>query len=461
MTAAAGMAGTWLAACGRAGAHATPQSANHVENVPFQLYFVGPPLDATAMRLIQGFVDKTFNAKHKGIRAIFQAPYNLQQVATDVVAGSSAPVVVASCCNDWNIILPFLEKLDPWLKKDNVNTNLWTAGQLARFQLPTGLYGLPEDAASEAYLYRQDILDQIGASYPAPDWTSADAQRLWTQCSGIVHGKRRYGATCPWGNAGVPEGLSAVVHGWNGAFSNAARTRCLLNDPGSIKCGEYWMDMVWSNVATVGDGWPNQGIFNGSVVFTQGAEPTILQAVLNLGSAVKWDFIPYPRFPARPVGVLHDNFYGMLASAKNKELAWELLKFAAIDSEWSRFYMKVALAPPALPHLLSEWITILRSTAPILKNKHLEYWTDPTLRGEGFYDFEFFHYLPTNANAVFNSIWPTIWTRKTSVHAGFTAIAKQINAIETAAPAQIKQQQSIAQAFPTRGPSAATVTPGL
>ena len=459
MAAAAATGGWALSGC----AHTVPLAptvTQTVTKVPFQLYVVGVPINRTSTSLIQQFVDQTFNAKHTGVQAIYQPPYNMGGVVSSILAGSTAPVVVTSCCTDWPIILPFLEQLDPYLKKDNVDTSTWKPGQLTRFTEPGGLFGLPEDAASEAYLYRQDVLDELGLQYPDPAWTSTEAAQLWQACSGEKGGKRRYGTTMPSDNT-YPWGLAAVLPGFGGTFLNTDRTRCLLDSPGSIRCGEYWMNLVWGQVATTGGGYPNGGVFTGSVVFAQGAEPTILQAVQQLGYKAKWDFIPFPRFPVAPVGVLHDNFYGMLASAPNKDLAWELLRFAAVDPDWSRFYMQLALAPPALPALLPEWITILGQTAPVLKSKHLEYWTQPTIQGEGHYDYEFFRYAPTQADTVLSTIWPRIWNRQIDVAGGFRALADQINALQQVGAVTAAQAPGLAKEFPSTGPQIAAVQPGL
>ncbi len=444
-----------------ASSSARPTPTNPVKQVPFQLYFVGPPINKTSIGLIQQFVDATFNTRYTGIRAVFQPPYNMAGVVTTILAGAEAPVVVSSCCADWPTILPFLEPLDSYLKKDNIDSaSLWSKGQLDRFRLPNGQYGLPEDAASEAYLYRQDILDELGLPYPDPNWTHEDAASLWRACSGMQGGKFRYGATMACDN-GTAWGLAALVPGFGGAYLDETRTTCLLDQPASIHCVDYWMDLVWSKAVTTGGGWPNQGVFKGSVVFSQGAEPTILQAVENLGTSTKWDFIPFPSFPAGRIGVLHDNFYGMLQSAQDKELAWDLLKFAAVEPDWSRFYMKVALSPPALPSLLEEWTQILRQTAPVLNGKHLEHWTAPTLAGAGHYDFEFFRYEPQQAYSAVNTQWARIWQRQTDVTMGLQAAAQQVNALQAVGPQLEARTSAVRKAFPASGPEIAPVPTGI
>lgn len=442
-TAAAGALalGAAVEGCGRHPGRPVPQHGTL--HVPFELYVVGIPLNRTAVREIQRFVDNAFNARHRGVRALWRPQAggpNLAAVVAGMAAGSSVPALLTGPGASWPTLLPFLTPLDAYLGAQNVSPGLWSAGQLDAFRVAGSLFALPNNAASEAYLYRQDILDRLGLAYPDPAWTYLDAQRLWRACTSDAGGVHRFGCTVPFGPGGpanpVPEGLAAVVHGFGGAFRSADHTRCLLGEPGSIRCGEYFLDLVWSGVATNGDGYPNPGIFTGQVVFTQGAEPTIIEAVQRLGNAAKWDFVPYPRLPVRPVGILHDNFYGINSLFPNRELAWELLRFAAVDPAWTRFYMRLALAPPGQAPLLQEWESVLRSVAPILRTKALGAWTEPTLRGHGHYDYEFFRYLPAQAVAAFTQVWPQLWGQKLGVAAGFRDLAARIDAIEVAGASQ-------------------------
>ncbi len=420
---ALGIVGVPAAAAGPSGTHGVLQ-------VPVQLYIEGIAVDATSTKLIQQFLDKTINARLKGVRATFQAQGNASGVVSAMLAGAPIPWVVSSCCTDWPVLLPFLENLNPYVARDNIDEHaIWGVGQLARFRLPNGLYGFPEDAASDVYLYRQDILDDLGLAYPQPNWTWTEAEALWRQCTGNVHGQWRYGTNCPFGPT-TTEGLPTVVAGYGGSFMDATHTQCLLDELACIRAGQYWFHMVWDKVATWGDGSPNPAIATGQLVFNTSADPTVLYAVTQLGNKVKWDFCPWPSFPVRSVGKLHDNFYAMLGAVPNKEIAWTLLKWIAVEKEWYQFYMRLALTPPARADMMEEWYAVLRSTAPILAGKQLQYWGDPTLKGEGVYDYEFFQYSPTQAQNLVSNVWPNIWNRKTGVTSGFTQIAKQINALE-------------------------------
>jgi ABC-type glycerol-3-phosphate transport system substrate-binding protein len=464
--AASGLALEACASGGRGGAAAAaPTPTAQPLTVPFQLWVPAVPVNKTSVALIQQFFDANFNAKHRGIRATWQGSQGAEStVVTQILAGAaSTPWVVASCCSDWPIIRPFLAPLDPLFKSDNVDvTTTWQGGQLARFQDANGTtYGLPEDAACDAYLYRQDILDQLGLPYPDPTWTSGEAASLWATCTGKTSsGAWRYGVSAPF-MPGCTAGLPTVVAGFGGAFQDATRTLCQINSPQGIAAGEYWMSMVQDKIATGSCGSPAAQTFSGLCVFATGAEPTIIDAVEQLGTRAKWDFLPWPRFPARAVGNLHDNFYGMLKSAPQAEVAWSLLKFLAIEPAWQRFYMQLALAPPALATLLEEWYAIMRATAPILKGKQLQYWGNATLAGQGVYDFEFFRYEATQANAAVTQWFNAAWNGTSSVTVAWNQMAKQVNALEASGAAMAGRAAANAKNFPATGSAVANVGVGI
>jgi hypothetical protein len=161
-----------------------------VRTVPFQLYFPFP-FSASNQKIVQGFVDREFNARHRGLRAVWQPAGNMSAVAGAILAGSPAPVVVSSCCGDWPLIAPFLEPLDAYFKKDNLDVaKAWTARQLAQFQGPAGLLGLPEDAA-RAFL-------------GSPRWAMSEA---------LEHLEGRYGGAEPYllGPAGMAPAQVAAL----------------------------------------------------------------------------------------------------------------------------------------------------------------------------------------------------------------------------------------------------------
>ncbi len=415
-----------LAACGRA----RPTAARGAVQVPFQLDVIGPPINASLIRMVQDFVDRHFNARHRGVRAVWQPRGNAQAVVATILAGQPAPVVFASCCTDFPVLQPFLAPLAPYLHRDNIPTSRWAARRLSTYQPDGTLVAVPSDAAGQAYIYRQDILDQLGIPYPPPDWTHLDAKSIWTRCTSDRGGVHRYGATIPFQPGGPSPGL-ALFHGFGGAYMDAGHTHCQLTDPGSIACGRYAFDLLWSGVCTAGDGWPAPGLATGQVVFSQGADPSVLWAVQNLRGA-KWDFIPYPRWPVRPATIAQVNFYGLNATAPDLNLAWELFRFAAVDPTWARYVMRLTLQPPGTLGQLSEWEAVLRSAVPLLRQKALKYWTQPALAGDVYEAQQFFRYQPLTAISLVASTWGALWRRQLQVPAAFAAITRAVNAQQQA-----------------------------
>ncbi len=459
-----------LSGCATQGASPRPVSRHVPTQIPFQLYTLGiPTMTNVAASLIQDFVDTTFNSKHPGIQASYLPPLGMQQVIAQILAGEPAPAVVASNNFDWPLIAPFLEPLDAHFQQHNIRTSLWASKQLAQYQTGAGLLALPEDAAAQAYIYRQDVLDELGIPYPDPAWTYLDARDIWTRIASTGGAKPRYGASIPWNPANPFPGV-CILDGFGGGFSDQAGTKCLLDEPGSVRAGNFVFELFWKNVCVSGDGYPVPGLATGQVAFSQGADPSLLWAVQNLGSSAKWDFIPYPRWPVRPATVSITSFYGINAFTPNKEIAWDLLDFAAIGSEWQRFYMRLSLAPPNQPRLLEEWMSVVRSVAPLLKSKALQYWTEPALNDQIYPAFPAFRYDSSQATALLSPTWGQIWSQKLDVQLGFKDIADRINTLEVLAahrPAGPTAAQRVAVArqaralFPANGPAIATAVPGI
>ncbi len=419
-----------LAGCVRSAA--VPTVASPVQTVIFQLNVQGPN-NATVQQLVQQYVDQSFNAGHRGIRAIYQRWGNITGVIAQTIAGNG-PYVISSCCNDFATAIPFLAPLDPWLQKDNLSPDGWSTGQLQTFQLGQGLFGVPAYTCVQPYFYRQDVLDELGLSYPAPDWTYQDAQRLWAACASTTGGKRRYGASLPTSAGDIANGV-CLLEGFGGAYMDSSRTKCLLDLPGSIAGVEYTAQLILNGVCTFGGGVVNPMLATGQMVFSQGAGGALLWVVENLGSSVKWDIVPYPRWPVRPASSVQVDFYGMNAEVPNQELAWELFKYATIDPAWTRFIMRMTLQQPALLSLWDEWETILRSVAPVLRTKAIQWWKTGAQEGWG-YGTRFFKYQPSAAIGVFDQAWPKIWNRQLSVTAACRTIAQQVTAFEAAAAAE-------------------------
>ncbi len=430
---ASGMAGAAVALAGCAARNQRPSSAARVRTIPFQLNVQGPR-NASVNALVQQYVDRNFNASHRGIRAVYEPWGNMPAVISAAVAGAG-PYVISGCCNDFATALPFLAPLDSFLRRDNIATDIWSTGQLQTFRQPAGLYGVPAYTAAQPYFYRQDILDELGLSYPDPNWTAADAAKLWKACVADKGGKHRYGATLDVSPGFIGEG-AFLLHGFGGAFMDQTGTKCLFDLPGSIQGGQWAFDLIHGGVATNRGHWPGgelAGMWLDACVFSEGAGGAMLSAVNNLGSKFKWDLIPYPRWPVRPATAVQIDFYGLNATVPpaDHDLAWELFRIATVDPGWTRYVMRLTLQQPALLSQWDEWETVVRAAAPVLRGKAIGYWKQAAVDGWG-YGLQFFKYAPLQAFQIIATTWTQLWNRQIDVQTGFRSIAQQIDALEQA-----------------------------
>lgn len=399
-----------LAGCSPA-SHGTarPVSLAPVLHVPFQINVQGAAT-AAATAIVQQYVDTHFNAAHRGVRAQYvhwTTGPNVPSLVGAITAGQGPYVLTTGGFDTcFPSLLPFLQPLDSMLRRDNISQSLWSQGQLDTFRYPQGLMAVPAYTAAQPYIYRQDVLDELGIAYPAPDWTYAEAARIWQACVSNKGGQHRYGATLDTQPADIGEGYF-LFRGFGGAFMDATHTRCLLDEPGSIAGGQWAFELIWNRVATNRGHWPGgelAGLWRGACVFSEGAGGTMLSALQNLGTRFKWDLIPYPRWPVRPATAVQVDFYGVNATAPRQDIAWELFKFVTLDPGLNRFIMKLSLQEPALLSLWDEWETTLRATAPVLRHKAIGYWKDAAVGGQG-YGVQFFRYQPIQAVHTIDVTW--------------------------------------------------------
>jgi ABC-type glycerol-3-phosphate transport system substrate-binding protein len=431
----------------RAPAFAAPVVQNGVITVYFQINWQQAWNDV-AIKLCQEFTDQNFNAKHKGVRAIPQPWGNASGVIAQVLAGDpQAPAVVSSCCGDFPIALPMLERLDPWLQQDNLPRTLWSQGQLLTYQEPDGLYGVPAYTACQPLIYNQSLFDELGLKYPDPDWDYIEAEKIWRQLAGkSPKGHWRYASTIELQPGGF-DAYPFMFHGWGQPEGqmDITHTKALFDTPKAIACGEWWYSLVWDKVFInrFGTGYPGgaAAMANDAVAMYQSAGNMLFEAVMNL-RGLKWDVVPMPYWPAGRATNVQVDYYGMNATYPNKELAWELWKFVAASEATNRFLISTTLSFPNLMSMWDEWVAIVNAAAPATRGKQLQWWVDAAQKGYG-YGQQFWKYNDAQAENIIGNIATKIWNHQMDVAEGFRLITQQVNAFEAIAAGTQAQQAAL------------------
>ena len=406
----------------------------------------------TTMTLFQEFVDKNFNTnpKYKGIWASVNPSGwgNAQAQIAATLAGSGYADIFHMCCTD----IPTLEQagivapLTELLRKDNIPLSLWSAGHILADSFAGQLYGLPSYDGTLAIFYRQDILDQLGLPYPQPDWTYADAERIWTSATGRnSDGSHRAGASFYWGSEALPFWLK----GWGADYLNPAQDRATMSTSEGAAAVGYVKHLFESKVAI--DGEQNTQLLpSGRAVFAMYHSAHVVDVgVRILGNNFKWNLLPNPIWPKGRTTFVTIDCYMLNRATKHPQETWTLLKWisgAEGDLAWPKFQIDISLVTPSLVSLWDYWEKTITHVAPPLRGKDLKWFYDAARKG---YDYPqmFFRYQPLQADALVNNWLGQISGGQVSSVLGLQQMQHQVNALERVSAAAYHQQQALTQAL--------------
>jgi len=470
--------GAVLAACGKTGAAAAksagalPVPQAGVTQLTFQPNTQGSvSYNKTTQSLMQEFVDQNFNtnSQYKGLWANVQGPWgSVSTQITDDIAGTGFTDIWEICCTDVPMAerSGFAQPLNDLLRQDNIPTSLWSAGHILADSLSGTLYGLPSYDGTQCITYRQDILDQLGLSYPDPNWTYTDAQTLWQACTGKnTSGSHRAGVNLYWN--GEQENLDWWLKGWGASEMNAAQTQATMNTPQGAQALAFGANLLQSGVAINTRGI--KLLTSEQCVFAMLHSAYVVNAATELGTQYKWDFLPNPSWPAGQASFTTIDCNVLNAETKDLTGAWELFKWINLgslngdgtyDYAWPKFQININLITPSLIALWDYWQTTVQSVAPPLKGKALQYWANPSLQGTGYP--QLFYVYNYNQASTIEGNWVTeILTGKVSPQLGLQQMEQQVNAVEATGLAEAASATSLSKKFPTTGPAMAAVATGV
>ncbi len=213
------------------------------------------------------------------------------------------------------------------------------------------LYALPTDFNCGNMFYDTALFDKAGLSRPAPDWTKDDfytVAQKWAHASGAVAWDwvvRLWGSWSSWmyaNNANIltegrwPGGSwmwdtfykdDPAAAGRQGGWHWGAPT---ANDPAVVESLQYMIDLKNEGLSAspdVGGGGTLQGLFaSNHIAMTIGGgfwSGGLHAAGMTPGS---YDVQYFPSWSVQKP-LLGDAGYAMLQSSKNKEMAWEFMKY--------------------------------------------------------------------------------------------------------------------------------------
>jgi len=189
------------------------------------------------------------------------------------------------------------------------------------------LYSLPRYASVYVLFYNKDLFDAAGVPHPGASWTWDDylaaAKRLTV--TGANPADRRWGCAIDFWGARIDPWI------WQngGEVLDPTHTRCLLNSPEDVEALQFLVDLKdkykVARPTQPGESRETREWFrDGKIAMLQSGAWDI--QTFQESKTLHWEVAALPR-KVRQATLLGTENYGIAASSKHPEAAWELFKF--------------------------------------------------------------------------------------------------------------------------------------
>lgn len=436
-------------------------------NTQTKIVFYAKPPNASAnqgtiIRIMQEVLAPYYQT-HKGV-FVELIPQELptSQIIAGILAGQQMDIIYD------NYFAPYHEQqlvvpLRAYFERDAVDPNLWNPSQYALYNTPQGPMGVPVYTGTSALVINQGMFDQAGLSYPTPDWSHQD---FATVCRQLAHpgGKKPiYGSTLFWYQGGPSQQASWAFKAFGGNQVSPTGAPSQLSSPQNLSALNWlYQDLFWPQVCVPQDvAGPTQFVQSQCAMLDMDTWNLLGFAEALRGPSVKFDFVPYPVFPAGRTTFCTADFYAIAANCKNVDAAWDLLNWVSLEPQWQRATFQYALRSPALNSLWDEWATTIAQVVPFFKGKDFKWFGDAAAKGYA-YPVEYYPYSDQHVWQIIAPYFQQLYAQKLTVEGAARTIDQVVNALEASAQVMQSAQQAENQAFPTAGGSViAQVTPGL
>lgn len=199
------------------------------------------------------------------------------------------------------------------------------------------VYGIPNKVDDRALFYNKDLLQRAGYAAPPKTWEELEAMAVRLTERDEKGRIIRLGFVPNYGNSWL------YIYGWmnGGEFMSADGLTCTLNDPKIVEALEF-MTRIYDQLGGAQEVAAFQSTFQGGDLdpFLQGKIVMkitgfweLTDTMAQFGRDVNWGVAP-PPMPSREVAQGRTTLswnggwcYAIPSTAKNKEAAWELIRF--------------------------------------------------------------------------------------------------------------------------------------
>ncbi|WP_460327103.1 ABC transporter substrate-binding protein [Paenibacillus sp. YSY-4.3] len=271
---------------------------------------------------INAFMEKHPNIKVK----VESVPDNYDQKLLTSLASDTAPDVFMA----WNYPLYVpggaLEDMQAWVDKDNYDLGKYYPILMDYMKYDGKLWGLPTTYSTRAIYYNKKLFDEAGVPYPQDGWK-------WDEFVDTVQKLTKPGQ---YGFIMTPDDVMTMQpyvwsNGGDMVSDDGKTVEGVLNSAENVKAMTFLKQLydASSKINSAGKFSTNNGLESfqtGQIaMFDNGMWPLgdiLKEGKLDIGTVTH----PLPEGGSLK-GIIHTSGYSMPKSGKNKEAAWELIKF--------------------------------------------------------------------------------------------------------------------------------------
>lgn len=244
------------------------------------------------------------------------------------VASGTAPDVISM--NFENLrqfaTLGAIEPLDAYVQRDNYDMSIYYENTIAMHTVDNVLYGLPATFSDVVLYYNKTLFDQAGVSYPDASW---DWARLVTEAKKFVKDDNGDGLTDTYGYGFAWWPMYTFLYDTNLLTSD--NSQCALSTPAGLQAIQSIVNaQTTDGIAANKEAQAAMGDWDRFVAGKLAMYPAGPWAVKPFNDNIKdfqWDVTDHPKGTVQGT-FLYSNTYAVTAGSKQKDAAWEFLKFA-------------------------------------------------------------------------------------------------------------------------------------
>jgi multiple sugar transport system substrate-binding protein len=276
---------------------------------------------------IQEAIATKFEEKHPFIEVQMEAYGDeFDQKLTAAFGAKNPPDVMYM----WNFSAYFqsLEPLENFINRDpTIDLNDFYQGLFNYSTMYRKLYGMPAGFTTRVVYYNKDLFDAAHVPYPKDGWTWDDFKSVAKQLSNPAINQYGFGVR--------PEPDTYDLQGivWSNGSSfiseDGKKIDSYMNSPETIESIEMFADMVKGKSAVLVGGKNQQ---SGEEIFKEGKIAMWESGIWPLEefkkAKVNFGTVEMPAFKGKQVrGVISSSAISIAKDSKNKDLAWEFVKF--------------------------------------------------------------------------------------------------------------------------------------